>query len=156
MQQLPHQWVGLHSPSSEAGLSLLWHWLAGSSLWAGSDRLVPGQSGTAAVLMTRVGTEDADWGKVQTQLLTGFTSFVITTIWCSATLMDAMMDVVGSLISGWWNADKQQQQQQKEHFFGNQQEFSCMTNASASTYVAFGCMNMSETTRYTTVTNTQT
>lgn len=72
MKQLLHQPAGLRSPSSEAGLSHLGHWLAGSGRWAGSGRLVPDRSGTAVVSMTEAGTEDGDWARVKTLLLTSW------------------------------------------------------------------------------------
>lgn len=58
---LLHRPAGLHSPSSEAGLSLLWHSPAGSGLWAGWCRYVPDQSGTGAASETEAGTEAGDW-----------------------------------------------------------------------------------------------
>lgn len=58
---LLHQPAGLHSPSSLAGLSLLWHSPAGSGLWAGLYRYVPDQSGTGAASRTGGDTEAGDW-----------------------------------------------------------------------------------------------
>lgn len=59
---IPHQRAGLHSPSSEAGRSLLWRWPAVSGLPGGSGRLVPDRWGTAVASTTEAGTVAVDWG----------------------------------------------------------------------------------------------